>query len=135
MPKQPTKLTEAVHIDDFMDLKRRVGAVESKHGDLESTMKELNEKITSVNRAIMGDISNPDQPGMAENMRTLTRDVSNLVKMHHKEIAENKIKASQESSSKVESLPWKTILLALGIIGSLVGVIIKLIPLISNGGL
>lgn len=130
MPKQPTKLTEAVHIDDFMDLKRRVAAVEDKHGDMESTMNEVKESITVVSKAIMGDIKHPDQPGMAENMRTLTRDVSNLVKHHASE--SKKSKTFEVSDSKVEGLPWKTIIMALGIIGGLVTIILKLIPLITT---
>lgn len=145
-PKVPSRVSQCVHLDDFMDrkrevkdliaeagrernslekrmealeqategldeLERRVGEVEQAHGTLEKTMRDLKKSIDTVEKAIIGDISHPEVPGMAENVRQ-------LVHLH----AEDK-----KNRPFMDGVPWKAIIMALGIIGALVGLVLKLV--------
>lgn len=147
--KKPATLKEAIHIDDFMErkrnldkaveelvrssgtleeriteleriagefttLERRVGEMETAHDTMENTMNDLKTSLHTVEKAIIGDIEHPEMPGMAENVRS-------LVEMHKEE----KKAAPSGLSGEV---PWKAIVMALGIIGGLVWIIMKMVP-------
>lgn len=177
MPKVPKKLAEAAHIDDFMDFKRearealkeldnrmdrtdeRVGnrldrheermtAIEKKNTGLQESMEALQQSLETVRKAIIGDITKPEQPGMAENVRSLKGDLEKLVKMHEdeakekakpldtahdlaKELVEEVKGQVEKKSDGSPDIPWKAIMIALGIIGGLVAIIWKILPLIN----
>lgn len=141
-PKTPTKCSECAHVDDLMDLKRemrsgleavntRINLVERDQGSMEGSMKELNDNLTTVNRAILGDMERPDQPGMAENVRSLRKDVSDLVKIHHDEIAETTANPKKDPTF-LEKISWKIITLVIGAISILGTVAYKLIDVIQS---
>ena len=145
--KTPTRVNQCIHIDDYMSnkrevdaalkeikrvagelekrvegneeqagklpaLERRVGEIEQHHDKMENTMQDLKTSIHTVEKAIIGDIEHPETPGMAENVRQ-------LVKMHAEE--------RSEKQPMMDSVPWKAIVMALGIIGGLVWAILKLV--------
>lgn len=147
--KQPKKLAETIHIDDYMDYKRevnkRLDKLEESREAQEETMKELTDGVSTINKAIMGDIQDPTRPGMAENMRTVQSNVAKLVKIHEDEaraelLAKQTAAASaankpkhKEKNSYIESLPWKTITALVGVMSVMAAIIWKLLSMLGKG--
>lgn len=144
---KPKNLSEAVSLDDFHATRRkledRISKLEEVKETQETTMKDLHESIDTMNRAIMGDIKDPNTPGMAENLRSLTTNMDDLVELH-KDEARVKAKALLDAStskstqtdlnSKLQTdngifseWPWKAIIAALAVISALTAIIYKLI--------
>ena len=134
--KTPKRCSDCVHIDDFLEYKEktetRLAMLENGHSSLEDTMKELNDNLTVINKALMGDMEK-DRPGMVENMRTMKSHVESLVEIHEAE-AQAALNETQtvKKANFIESLPWKTITALVGVLGGLVIIIIKLLSLIPK---
>lgn len=141
--KTPRKCAECVHIDEFMPFKRktesRLDKLEESREQQEETMQELKDGVSTINKAIMGDIQDPTKPGMAENIRSVQSDVAKLVQIHEDEArAELESKQKEAAEAKVrsepsfiESLPWKTITALIGVLTMMAAIIWKLLSMLN----
>lgn len=107
------------HDQDHKEIAEKVSDLENAQQKQGETMDELKTIVVALDKVIMGDRNEPNTPGMAENVRTLTKGVDTLVRHHERE---NKL---------LIQVSVKAIVVLVTIIIVLGGIMYKVLPLLQ----